>query len=101
MQNAVEGCSGGCGDGAGVWKGLVRRVGEALLATLFEDKALVKGLTPARHGCWGEVEVGVGSSCSTPDPLACRRRLSLPRLPGLATALHLLHLQGKADLTLS
>lgn len=26
----------------------------ALSATLFSDKALVKGLTPAGHGCWGE-----------------------------------------------
>lgn len=25
----------------------------ALSATLFSDKALVKGLTPAGHGCWG------------------------------------------------
>lgn len=25
----------------------------ALLATLFSDKALVKGLTPVGHGCWG------------------------------------------------
>ena len=46
----------------------------ALSATLFSDKASVKGLTPTGHGCWGRVVaaataaagVGVGSSSGSP-----------------------------------
>lgn len=57
----------------------------ALSATLFSDKALVKELTPAGHGCWGGE-----SSSSTPDLLACRSRLSQPPslLPGLSITIH-------------
>ena len=72
----------------------------ALSATLFSDKALVKGLTPTGHGCWGGE-----SSSSTPDLLACRRRLSQPPSPLLRLADTLHHNQhhprGRPYLTLS
>lgn len=86
----------GCGGGACVLRGLVR-CQRALSATLFPDKAVVKGLTPAGHGCWGGE-----SSSSTPDLLACRRRLSQPPSPllRLADTLHH-HPQGRPFLTLS
>lgn len=76
----------------------------ALLATLFSDKAAVKGLTPTGHGCWG----GERSS-HTPALLACRRKLSQPPSPLLrpADTLHHHrrrrhhHPQGRPYLTLS
>lgn len=46
-------CLRGCGGGACILRGLVQ-CQRALSATLFPDKAVVKGLTPAGHGCWGE-----------------------------------------------
>lgn len=107
MQKArtcLRACSPGWLWGQGRWRlyieGSCPVCQRALSATLFSDKALVKGLTPTGHGCWGGE-----SSSSTPDLLACRRRLSQPPSPllGLANTLHRNHRhpRGRPYLTLS
>lgn len=72
----------------------------ALSATLFSDKALVKGLTPTGHGCWGERAAAAlqtyspagGGYLSPPSPLL--------RLADTLNSHHH-HPQGRPYLTLS